>query len=146
MPPPAPQDRIQTCIRLLKRDHTTRNAAAKAAIGKTKTAELLHSLALPEKRGSGPRRLISSPVKNRFKRKIGKNEVYNLPRARFLLTDLLGQAVSITTTCSTAAWAGLWSVEWQNAPDILARNRKKRLAFAQEHLHWTKDQWVRVLW
>jgi len=31
-------------------------------------------------------------------------------------------------------------------PPISEANRVARLAWAHEHLHWTKDQWYRVLW
>ncbi|KAI0997052.1 hypothetical protein K3495_g11135 [Podosphaera aphanis] len=31
-------------------------------------------------------------------------------------------------------------------PPLSAENKSKRLEFATEHLHWNKEDWMRVLW
>ncbi|KAI1003515.1 hypothetical protein K3495_g4695 [Podosphaera aphanis] len=31
-------------------------------------------------------------------------------------------------------------------PPLSAENKRKRLEFATEHLHWNKEDWMRVLW
>uniref|UniRef100_A0A3Q1EHV3 Transposase Tc1-like domain-containing protein n=1 Tax=Acanthochromis polyacanthus TaxID=80966 RepID=A0A3Q1EHV3_9TELE len=42
--------------------------------------------------------------------------------------------------------AGLKGCIAKKKPFVSEKNRKKRLKFAKEHLHWTAEQWSQVVW
>lgn len=42
--------------------------------------------------------------------------------------------------------AGLKGCIVKKKPFVSEKNRKKRLKFAKEHLHWTAEQWSQVVW
>jgi transposase len=50
---------------------------------------------------------------------------------------------SIQLRLKEAGLGSYWAVK---KPYISAENRKKRVAWAREHLNWTKEQWQSVLW
>jgi transposase len=42
--------------------------------------------------------------------------------------------------------AGLYAVAKKKKPALKPQHRKARLEFAERHLHWTVDDWKRVVW
>jgi transposase len=58
----------------------------------------------------------------------------------------LGLSVTEKTVRNRLREAGMRSYWATKKPFISEENRKKRIAWAKEHLSWTKDQWNRVLW
>lgn len=50
---------------------------------------------------------------------------------------------SIQRRLNTGGLRGGWSLK---KPLISEKNRKRRVAWAKEHLQWTTEQWKRVLW
>lgn len=55
--------------------------------------------------------------------------------------------VSARTVRRRITESGKFASYWAaNKPYICERNRKKRLAWAKDHLNWSKEQWHRVLW
>ena len=67
--------------------------------------------------------------------------------ARDILDQLDAVNVSETTIRSRIKESGEFKSYWAcKKPFISPKNRKKRLAWAQEHLDWSPEQWMRVLW
>ncbi len=55
-------------------------------------------------------------------------------------------AISERTTCRTLKQMGYSSRRPQQVPLLSAKNRKRRLQFAQAHQNWTTEDWKNVVW
>lgn len=77
---------------------------------------------------------------------IGNNNVSNPAQAYQSSQGLLGRLFSIDTTCCVADRAGFCLVKRLPKPRLTAKNCRTCLEWAQAHLNWTKQQWIRVLW
>jgi transposase len=62
------------------------------------------------------------------------------------LSEIQGVQVHPRTVGRRLDEMGLFARNPAKKPFINNRNRLKRLKFAREHLHWTSDDWAKVLW
>jgi transposase len=69
----------------------------------------------------------------------------------FLSASAIRQELSLTSSMSVRTVRrrltdrGLFARVAQKKPMVSSRNRRKRIAFARTHEHWTDEQWSRVV-
>jgi transposase len=62
------------------------------------------------------------------------------------VNEEIGLDISKRTARRRLNEAGLFGRRPSRKPLISEANRKARAAFAKDHLHWTKEEWAKVLW
>lgn len=94
--------------------------------------------------GSGRRRILSNEVIKKVILKIKRNRLIT---AREIQEDLGLENVSVRTIQRMISkythFKSFWTVR---KPLISESNRKKRVRWCKEHLHWTIEDWKKVLW
>ncbi|EIE89009.1 hypothetical protein RO3G_13720 [Rhizopus delemar RA 99-880] len=70
----------------------------------------------------------------------------NAVQAQQSLEQNLGKSVSVNTVRRALRDAGLVSFVRPKKPLINERNRKKRLQWARQHIDWTVNDWMNVIW
>src|SRR5882757_4705294 len=70
----------------------------------------------------------------------------NAVQATKFLNLIIPNTVSAQTVRNTLKAANLKAVTKKKKPLLKPAHRKKRLAFALKHQHWTVEDWKRVIW
>ncbi|KAG1367473.1 hypothetical protein G6F61_012883 [Rhizopus arrhizus] len=79
-------------------------------------------------------------------RAITADGLENAVQAQQSLEQNLGKSVSVDTVRRTLKDAGLVSFVKPKKPLINERNRKRRLQWARQHIDWTVNDWMNVIW
>jgi len=97
---------------------------------------------------SGRPRLFTTPNCNQLKRLVTKknNRRKCTREVQALWKEKSGQDASTPTIRRTLHIIGLNNCAARRKPFISPENMVKRLAWAQEHAHWTVQDWKKVLW
>src|SRR5258706_1998965 len=73
-------------------------------------------------------------------------ETFTAVQATNLINSIIPTPVSTQTVRNTLKAANLKAVTKKKKPLLSPAHRKKRLAFALRHQHWTVEVWKRVIW
>ena len=73
-------------------------------------------------------------------------EASNAVQATKLINSIIPSTVSTQTVRNTLKVANHKAVTKKKEPLLSPAYRKKRLAFALKHQHWTVEDWKRVIW
>ena len=73
-------------------------------------------------------------------------EASNAVQATKLINSIIPSTVSTQTVRNTLKAANLKAITKKKKPLLSSAHRKKRLAFALKHQHWTVEDWKRVIW
>uniref|UniRef100_A0A667XNA2 Transposase Tc1-like domain-containing protein n=1 Tax=Myripristis murdjan TaxID=586833 RepID=A0A667XNA2_9TELE len=74
-----------------------------------------------------------------------RNRMMNATQLKARLREVRGTQVSCQTIRNRLHQHGLRARRPARVPDHTTRHRCHRLAWAREHLRWTRDQWASVL-
>ena len=97
---------------------------------------------LPERRGR--KRKTTSMEDRMIVREVKRNRFTNAPIIR---RELQFEHLSARTVQRRISESGEFASYWAaQKPFISKKNRVARLKWAKDHLHWTLDQWSRVMW
>jgi transposase len=73
-------------------------------------------------------------------------EASNAVQATKFINSIIPSTVSTQTVRNTLKAANLKAVTKKKKPLLSPAHRKRRLAFALKHQHWTVEDWKRVIW
>src|SRR5258707_380748 len=73
-------------------------------------------------------------------------ETFTAVQATNFINSIIPTPVSTQTVRNTLKAANLKTVTKKKKPLLSPAHRKKRLAFAFRHQHWTVEVWKRVIW
>jgi len=126
---------------------STRNIASKTDLSKATVARVIKK-STPDKENIN----ISHPSKLTPYDKwaiihcILTGEASNAVQATKIINSIIPSTVSTQTVRNTLKAANLKAVTKKKRPLLSLTHRKKRLAFALKHSHWTVEDWKRVIW
>jgi len=144
---PIPEAKKREVIRLLNDGLSERAIAARVDVSNGTVNKIVQSF-LPShsKPKAGRPALLTSREKTFCVHKITRGRKENAVQVSLSLEEELGVRASPSTVRRALKEAGLCATEKPKKPLLSEANRRKRLAFAKRHQHWTIDDWRRVVW
>jgi transposase len=134
-------------ISLASLDISCCKIASQTGLGKSTVARVLQEIQ-PEKEnhhGGHPSKL-SPANKCAIVKQILTGKANNAVQATHFINSIIDTPVSSQTVRNTLKEASLKAVVKKKKPLLSATHRKRRLAFALKHQHWTVEDWKRVIW
>lgn len=134
-------------IHLLNQGHSTlqiegMTGCSTASISRIRNK---HCSDLPKSTGGRPRKLSPSNVQYAL-RLITSRKAENAVQVTKTLKDITNRPLSSKTVRRALRKTGLKAVVKKKRPYLSKRHRKERMDFALAHLHWTVEDWKRVVY
>lgn len=125
----------------IARDFDVHQSTVSRIIKQFKTSGTVH-----RKLGSGRPKITSPNVDKILVRLSKANPRLDAVQLNTQLRQYHDVNCSVTTTKRRLNEAGLFGRRPAKKPWISKKNRRHRVKFAKEHLHWTSEDWMKVLW
>src|SRR5271170_3585617 len=144
---PITEVKKQEVIKMLNDGLSERAIVATTGLGKGTVSRIAQSLSPSSAKIKGGRpALLTVHQKTFCVHKITRVRKGNAIQVKSSLEEELGVKASPSTVHRALKEAGLGAIEKPKKPLLSEANRRKRLAFAKRHQHWTIDDWRRVVW
>jgi hypothetical protein len=79
-------------------------------------------------------------------RLLSSGQVDTAPQLAHHLQELKGRPVSAQTVCHSLRLMGMRAVAKVKKPLLKPHHKRARMEFAEKYLHWTMEDWKRVIW
>jgi hypothetical protein len=124
-----------------------RQIASKTGLGKSTIARVINKH-IPNKENAkiGRPSKLTPHDKRAIVHHILSGEASNAVQATKFINSIIPTTVCTQTVRNTLKAAKLKAVTKKKKPLLSPAHRKKRLAFALKHQHWTIEDWKRVIW
>jgi len=99
----------------------------------------------PKHSGGRPSKLSATDLRHAV-RLISSGKADNAAQVTQSLQTITHQSISSETVRRHLKHAGMRAVVKRKRPLLRARHRRERMDFALSHLHWTVEDWKRVVW
>lgn len=124
-----------------------RAIASTTGLGKGTVGRIARNVSIPRPKAKvGRPSLLTARQKIFCVHKITRGCQENAVQVKSSLEEELGIKASSSTVRRALKEAGLGAIEKPKKPLLSEASRRKRLAFAKRHQHWTIDDWRRVVW
>jgi transposase len=134
-------------ISQLQNGSTTREVAQNVGVSLGYVSKVRKEVCSQISKSKGGRPRVLSEVDERYcVRKATKDRLDNAVKVAKTLEIDHGIKVSPDTVRRAFKIAGLGSLEKKKKPMLSQKNVRKRLAWCKAHVHWTLDDWKRVIW
>ena len=134
-------------ISLASLDLSCQKIASQTGLGKSTVARVLQKIH-PEKEnhlGGCPSKL--SPINKRaIVQQVLTRRANNAVQATHFINSIIPTPICSQTVRNTLKEASLKAVVKKKKPLLSAIHRKRRLAFALKHQHWTVEDWKQIIW
>jgi len=126
---------------------STRQIASKTGLSKSTIATVIKKN-IPDKENSklGCPPKLTPQNKRAVVHQILSGKASNAVQATKFINSIIPNPVSTQTIRNTLKAANLKAVTKKKKPLLSVAHRKRRLAFALKHQHWTVEDWKRVIW
>lgn len=131
---------------LLLQGQSTRQVASRLGVGIATVSRVRQSIQenIPPSTIGRPK-LLNAQTRRFLVRKITSGEIDNAVQGQDLLRNKLNLDVNTQTVRNALQEEGLQAVVKTKKPRITKENMRKRLAFAEEHVKWTINDWKTVV-
>ena len=141
------QDQKDNITSRLLKGESTRTVAKALKVSKTSVTRIYQKMDMDkENRPTGAPAKVSPKYREKVLNKIQSGALYNAVQVTKWLNPLLPKPVCAQTVRNILNQEGLHAVVKAHKPLLKQAHRKKRLRFAEMHINWTIDDWMRVLW
>jgi transposase len=139
--------KVDLVVQMLKSGHSGRHISSTLdiSIASISKIRLKHCPDIPKSSGGRPTKL--SPANIHYATHlIERGKADNAAQVTRTLQNIINQPLSSQTVRRTLKQVGLKAVVKRKRPFLSKRHRKARMDFAVTHLHWTVEDWKRVIW
>jgi len=144
---PLTEDRKNTIELYLRQGFSYHKIAKIVKVSSSTVHKIRLELGLPARNDKGGRpKALTKREQQHLVRAVTADGLENAVQAQQSLEQSLGKSVSVDTVRRALKDAGLVSFVKPKKPLINERNRKRRLQWARQHIHWTVNDWMNVIW
>lgn len=142
-----PNSKLQDITSRLANGQSTRKVAADLAIGKSTVSRVQNSLKidLPRQKGGAQKKLSQADVRQMI-RTLVKNEAKTAVELTRLMNRDRTDKISVQTVRRALVANGCRARTKKKKPQLVARQRLRRLLWAEKYKNWTVEDWKRVIW
>lgn len=142
-----PSSLIESAISLLLSGHSARQISSILGLSLATISRIRNERCPDLPRSPGGRPCLLTPSDMRLAiRYISSGKADTAVQVHKLLQDATNMTLSVSTLRANLKSAGLKSAPKVKRAFLSPRHRRERLNFAYSHLHWTVDDWKRVVW
>ncbi|KAG0754682.1 hypothetical protein G6F61_013138 [Rhizopus arrhizus] len=144
---PLTQDRKNTIELYLRQGFSYHIIAKIVKVSSSTVHKIRLELGLPDRNDKGGRpKALTKREQQHLVRAITADGLENAVQAQQSLEQNMGKSVSVDTVRRALKNAGLVSFVKPKKPLINERNRMRRLQWARQHIDWTVNDWMNVIW
>ncbi|KAG1166703.1 hypothetical protein G6F36_012840 [Rhizopus arrhizus] len=144
---PLREDRKNTIELYLRQGFSYHKIAKMVKVSSSTVHKIRLKVGLPARNDKGGRpKALTKREQQHLVRAITADGLENAVQAQQSLEQNLGKSVSVDTVRRALKDAGLVSFVKLKKPLINERNRKRRLQWARQHIDWTVNDWMNVIW
>ncbi|KAG0897627.1 hypothetical protein G6F33_013416 [Rhizopus arrhizus] len=144
---PLTEDRKNTIELYLRQGFSYHKIAKIVKVSSSTVHKVRLELGLPARNDKGGRpKALTKREQQHLVRAVTADGLENAVQAQQSLEQSLGKSVSVDTVRRALKDAGLVSFVKPKKPLINERNRKRRLQWARQHIDWTVNDWMNVIW
>ncbi|KAG1536131.1 hypothetical protein G6F49_013039 [Rhizopus delemar] len=144
---PLTEDRKNTIEFYLRQGFSYHKIAKLVKVSSSTVHKIRLELGLPARIDKGGRpKALTKREQQHLVRAVTVDGLENAVQAQQSLEQNLGKSVSVDTVRRALRDAGLVSFVRPKKPLINERNRKRRLQWARQHIDWTVNDWMNVIW
>ncbi|KAG1534651.1 hypothetical protein G6F49_013324 [Rhizopus delemar] len=144
---PLTEDRKNTIEFYLRQGFSYHKIAKIVKVSSSTVHKIRLELGLPARIDKGGRpKALTKREQQHLVRAVTVDGLENAVQAQQSLEQNLGKSVSVDTVRRALRDAGLVSFVRPKKPLINERNRKRRLKRACQHIDWTVNDWINVIW
>ncbi|KAG1044621.1 hypothetical protein G6F43_011430 [Rhizopus delemar] len=141
------EDRKNTIEFYLRQGFSYHEIAKIVKVSSSTVHKIRLELGLPARIDKGGRpKALTKRGQQHLVRAVTVDDLENAVQAQQSLEQNLGKSVSVDTVRRALRDAGLVSFVRPKKPLINERNRKRRLQWDRQHIDWTVNDWMNVIW
>ncbi|KAG1041795.1 hypothetical protein G6F43_012035 [Rhizopus delemar] len=144
---PLTEDRKNTIEFYLRQGFSYHKIAKIVKVSSSTVHKIRLELGLPARIDKGSRsKVLTKREQQHLVRAVTVDALESAVQTQQSLEQNLGKSVSVDTVRRALRDAGLVSFVRPKKPLINERNRKRRLKWACQHIDWTVNDWINVIW
>ncbi|KAG1328483.1 hypothetical protein G6F63_011844 [Rhizopus arrhizus] len=144
---PLTQDRKNTIELYLRQGFSYHKIAKIVKVSSSTVHKVRLELGLPTRNDKGGRpKALTKREQQHLVHAITADGLENAVQAQQSLEQNMGKSISVDTVRRALKNAGLVSFVKPKKPLINERNRMRRLQWARQHIDWTVNDWMNVIW